>query len=87
MYRAFIDLCAGVLSGDLLTIYAPDDITLGRMNNDRLKAAFSEEAEKAAGMPVRLAVVVGEMPKASPEENFKNLLNFSKNFDNIQIKC
>lgn len=86
MYRAFIDLCAGVLNGDLLTIYAPDDITLGRMNNDRVKAAFSEEAEKAAGMPVRIAVIVGDMPKGSPEENFKNLLNFSKNFDNIQIK-
>ena len=44
------------------------------------------EAEKAAGMPVRITVIVGEAPKASPEENFKNLLNFSKNFDNIQIK-
>ena len=86
MYRAFIDLCTGVLNGDLLTIYAPDDITLGRMNNDRVKAAFSEEAEKAAGMPVRITVIVGDVPKGSPEENFKNLLNFSKNFDNIQIK-
>jgi len=86
MYRVFIDLCTGVLSGDLLTVYVPDDLTLGRLNNDRVKAALSEEAEKAAGIPVRITTVIGEPPKASPEENFKNLLNFSKNFDNIEIK-
>ena len=86
MYRAFLDMCTGVLSGDLLTVYAPDEITLGRLNNDRVKGALSEEAEKAAGTAVRVSVIVGEPPKGSPEENFKNLLNFSKNFDNIQIK-
>ena len=86
MYRPFLGMCTGVLSGDLLTLYAPDEITLGRLNNDRVKGIVVEEAEKAAGMPVRITVIVGEPPKASPEENFKNLLNFSKNFDNIQIK-
>ena len=86
MYRAFLDMCTGVLSGDLLTVYAPDDITLGRLNNDRVKGALSEEAAKAAGMAVRVVVLVGDAPKGSPEENFKNLLNFSKGFDNITIK-
>ena len=86
MYRPFLGMCTGILGGDLLTIYAPDEITLGRLNNDRVKGVLTEEAEKAAGMAVRVAVIVGEPPKASPEENFKNLLNFSKNFDNIQIK-
>jgi len=86
MYRVFLDMCTGTLEGDLLTVYAPDDMTLGRLNNDRVKGALQEEAQRAAGMPVRMSFRVGEAPKANPEENFKNLLKFSSQFDNIEIK-
>ena len=34
MYRAFLDLCGGVLEGDQLTVFAPDEITLNRLDND-----------------------------------------------------
>ena len=86
MYRVFLDGCSGVLEGDLLTVYAPDDLTLGRLDNDRVKGALAEEAQNAAGMPVRLSLRVGEPPKASPQENLKNLLKFGSQFDNIEIK-
>ena len=86
MYRVFLDMCAGTLEGDQLTVYAPDDITLGRLDNDRVKGALSEEAAKAAGIPVRLTFRVGEPPKATPRENLQNLLKFGSQFDNIQIK-
>ena len=86
MYRAFLDMCGGVLEGDQVTVYAPDDITLGRLDNDRVRGALAEEAEKAAGMAVRLVFRVGEPPKASPQENLKNLLKFGSQFDNITIK-
>ena len=86
MYRAFLDMCTGALEGDQLTVYAPDDITKGRLDNDRVKGALCEEAEKAAGTPVRLVLRVGEPPKASPQENLKNLLKFGSQFDNIEIK-
>ena len=86
MYRVFLDGCSGVLEGDLLTVYAPDDLTLGRLDNDRVKGALAEEAQNAAGMPVRLNLRVGEPPKASPQENLKNLLKFGSQFDNIEIK-
>jgi len=86
MYRAFLDMCTGALEGDLLTLYAPDDITLGRLENDRVKSALCEEAERAAGTPVRLAFRTGEPPKASPQENLQNLLKFGSQFDNIEIK-
>jgi DNA polymerase-3 subunit gamma/tau len=86
MYRVFLDMCTGVLEGDQLTIYAPDDITLGRLDNDRVKGALSEEAVRAAGTPVRLLFRVGEPPKSSPQENLKNLLKFGSQFDNIEIK-
>ena len=86
MYRVFLDMCTGTLEGVLLTVYAPDDMTLGRLNNDRGKGALQEEAQRAAGMPVRLSMLVGEAPRTNPEENFKNLLKFSSQFDNIEIK-
>lgn len=86
MYRAFLDLCTGVLEGDQLTVYAPDEITMNRMDNDRVRTALSEEAVKAAGMAVRLVLRVGEAPKATPQENLKNLLKFGSQFDNIEIK-
>ena len=86
MYRAFLDLCSGVLEGDQVTVYAPDEITLNRMDNDRVRGALSEEAAKAAGMAVRLVFRVGEAPKATPQENLKNLLKFGSQFDNIEIK-
>lgn len=86
MYRAFLDMCTGALSGELLTVYAPDDITVGRLENDRVKSALCEEAEKASGVSIRLMFQVGEPPKASPQKNLQNLLKFGSQFDNIQIK-
>ncbi|MBE6919915.1 MAG: DNA polymerase III subunit gamma/tau, partial [Ruminococcaceae bacterium] len=86
MYRVFLDMCSGALEGDLLTVYAPDDMTMGRLNNDRVKGTLQEEAQKAAGMPVRLVLRVGEPPKVSPQENFKELLKFGSQFDNVEIK-
>ena len=86
MYRAFLDMCTGTLEGDQLTVYAPDDITLGRLDNDRVKNVLSEAAAQAAGTPVRLLFRVGEPPKATPQENLQNLLKFGSRFDNIEIK-
>ena len=86
MYRAFLDMCTGALEGDQVTVYAPDDITLGRLDNDRVRTALLEEAARSAGAPVRLVLKVGEAPKAAPQENLKNLLKFGSQFDNIKIK-
>ena len=86
MYRPFLGMCTGVLEGDLLTVYAPDQLTLGRLDNDRVREVLSQEAEALAGGPVRLAIRTGEPPRTSPEENLKNLLQFSRQFDNIEIK-
>ena len=86
MYRPFLGMCSGFLEGDLLTVCAPDDLTLGRLNNDRVRDILAQEAESLAGGPVRLALRTGEPPKATPEENLNNLLKFSRQFDNIEIK-
>ena len=86
MYRVFLDMCSGTLEDGLLTVYAPDEMTLGRLDNDRVKGALAEEGARAADGPVRLMLRVGEAPKASPQENFKDLLRFGSGYDNIQIK-
>lgn len=67
-------------------VYAPDDITLGRLDNDRVRGVLTEEASNAVGGAVRLMFHVGAPPQASPRENLQNLLKFSSQFDNIQIK-
>ena len=86
MYRPFLDRCTGVLEGDQLTVFAVDEITLNRLDNDRVKNILMEETQRTAGVAVRLLLRVGEAPKVSPEENFKNLLKFSSKFDTIEIK-
>ena len=86
MYRPFLGMCAGFLEGDLLTVCAPDGLTLGRLDNDRVREALTQEAEALTGAPVRLVLRTGEPPKTSPEENLKNLLEFSRQFDNIEIQ-
>jgi DNA polymerase-3 subunit gamma/tau len=86
MYRPFLSMCSGFLEGDLLTVCAPDDLTLGRLDNDRVREALAQEAEALAGGPVRLMLRTGEPPRSSPEENLKNLLAFGRQFDNIEIK-
>ena len=86
MYRVFLDMCVGTLEGDQLMVYAPDDITLGRLDNDRVRSALGEEAAKATGIPVRLVFRVGEPPQKSTKDNLQNLLKFGSHFDNIEIK-
>lgn len=85
MYRPFLGMCSGVLSGDLLTVYAPDNVVIGRLDNDRVRGALGEELEKLAGMPVRLVFQEGEPPSGDPEENRKKLVQFGSQFDNVQI--
>ena len=86
MYRAFLDLCRGAVEGDLLTVYAPDDLTKGRVDNDRVRGKLKEIGEQMTGSPLRVTVVVGTGPKASQAEHLKNLLQFGSKFDNIEIK-
>ena len=81
--RSFFSQCTGILDGDLLTIYAPNAITLGRIDNDRVRGILLEEAHGAA----RLSFREGEppMPKESQEENLRELVNRVQDYDNIQV--
>ena len=85
MYRPFLGMCSGFLVGDLLTVCAPDELTLGRLDNDRVREILLQEAESLTGGTLRLALRAGEPPKSSPEENLKNLVAFGRQFDNIEI--
>ena len=86
MYRVFLDKCTGVLEGEQVIIFAPDEITLSRIDNDRVRGILSEEIGKAAGHPQPVHLRVGEPPKKDPKENLQNLLAFASKHENIQIK-
>ena len=86
MYRVFLDKCTGVLEGEQVIIFAPDEITLSRIDNDRGRGILSEEIGKAAGHPQPVHLRVGEPPKKDPKENLQNLLAFASKHENIQIK-
>ena len=68
MYRSFLSQCRGTLADGLLTLYAPDSVTLGRLNNERVTAALLEEsgAQRVT------------MREGSPHENQEALLTFSR---------
>lgn len=86
MYRVFLDKCTGVLEGDRLVVYAPDEITMNRIDNDRVRGVLTEEAAAAAGRSVAVLLRAGEPPKKDPKENLKHLLEFGSQYDIIEIK-
>jgi len=86
MYRVFLDRCKGVLEGDLLTIYAPDDIVRGRLDNDRVLGAVRELGALRASGPVTVRLTVGEGPAASPEDKLESLIQFGSQLDNFTIQ-
>jgi DNA polymerase-3 subunit gamma/tau len=86
MYRVFLDKCRGSLADGVVTVYAPDDMTMGRLNNDRVLAAFREQGEKLTGTPVQVRLQVGMPAGTTPEQLRENLIQFGSKFDNIIIK-
>ena len=86
MYRVFLEQCRGAVEGDLLTVYAPDDLTKGRVDNDRVRGKLKELGDQMTGTSLRVTVVVGAGPKTSQAQRMQNLLQFGKKFDNIEIK-
>ncbi|WP_297870200.1 DNA polymerase III subunit gamma/tau [uncultured Oscillibacter sp.] len=85
MYSSFLTMCGGVFSDGLLTVYAPDEVTLGRLDNDRVRSILGEELEKLAAAPERILFQEGAPPSADPEENRKRLLQFGSQYENIHI--
>jgi DNA polymerase-3 subunit gamma/tau len=86
MYRVFLDKCRGVLEGDLLTVYVPDDITKNRLDNDRVLTTLKEKGEALTGGAMQVRLVVGSGPQTSQADRMKNLLKFGSQFDTVQIK-
>ncbi|MCI2058054.1 MAG: DNA polymerase III subunit gamma/tau [Oscillibacter sp.] len=86
MYRAFLDMCRGTLCGGIVTVYAPDDMTRGRLDNDRVLGVLGEKAAALSGAPVQVRIVVGTGPESSPEDRRKKLIDFGSQFDSVKIK-
>lgn len=86
MYRAFLEMCHGALEGDLLIVYAPNEITKGRIDNERVRKVLKENGEKLTGTPVRISIVEGTGPETSQAEKLNGLIRFGSRFDSVEIK-
>ena len=78
MYGSFLSQCAGTFADGLFTLYAPDSVTLGRLNNERVTAVLQEESGAE-----RVTMREGSPPpvnasEPSPQENREALLTFSR---------
>ena len=75
MYSSFLSQCAGISFADgVLTLYGPDSVTLGRLNNERVIAVLQEESGAE-----RIVMREGQPPaEHSPQENREALLTFSR---------
>ncbi|WP_409969159.1 DNA polymerase III subunit gamma/tau [Bengtsoniella intestinalis] len=71
MYRAFMDLCEGVLDGDTLVLYANNDVTVGRLDNDRVRGIIMQEITGDGG--TRILIQAGDPPKEklNPKQTYK----------------
>jgi len=86
MYRVFLDRCSGELKDSALTIFAPDEITKGRLDNDRVLGALQELSALRAGGPVTVRLTVGDGPASSPEDKLEDLIRRGSRLDNFTIR-
>ena len=59
---------------------------MNRLDNDRVRGVLAQEAGAAAGSAIRVQLREGQPPQRRPQENLQELLEFSRQFDNIEIK-
>lgn len=86
MYRAFLDVCRGTVAGGVVTVYVPDDMTRGRLDNERVLTALREGGESLTGAPVEVRLTVGSGPELTVEERRKRLISFGSQFDSVKIQ-
>jgi DNA polymerase-3 subunit gamma/tau len=85
MYRVFLDKCKGELKNGIITVYAPDEIIKGRLDNDRVLGALQELGGLKAEGPVTVRLTVGSGPASSPEDKLQDLIQMGSQLDNFTI--
>ena len=86
MYRVFLDKCRGELSGGTVTVYAPDEIVRGRLDNDRVLGAIQELGALKAGGPVTVRLSVGAGPAVSKEDRLQELIRMGSKLDHFTVQ-
>ncbi len=86
MYRAFLDLCRGTVADGVIQVYAPDDITKGRLDNDRVLGVLRAQGESLTGGPVQVRLIVGTPPAVTPDQRREMLIQFGSQFDAVRIE-
>ena len=86
MYRAFLYLCRGTVADGVIQVYAPDDITKGRLDNDRVLGVLRAQGESLTGGPVQVRLIVGTPPAVTPDQRREMLIQFGSQFDAVRIE-
>ena len=86
MYRVFLDKCRGELSGGTVTVYAPDEIVRGRLDNDRVLGAIQELGALKAGGSVTVRLSVGAGPAVSKEDRLQELIRMGSKLDHFTVQ-
>ncbi|MET0017410.1 DNA polymerase III subunit gamma/tau [Oscillibacter sp.] len=86
MYRAFLDKCRGELKDGVVTVYAPDEIIRGRLDNDRVLGTLQELSALKVRGPVTVRLTVGSGPASSPEDKLQGLIQMGSQLDNFTIQ-
>ena len=84
MYRSFLNQCGGVTFAEgTLTLYAPDSLTMGRLNNERVKDVLqglsgAERVIVREGTPPPVTI-----PPESQQKNRDELVAQSRQFPGV----
>jgi DNA polymerase-3 subunit gamma/tau len=86
MYRAFLEMCRGTVGSGMITVYAPNDMTRDRLDNERVLGALRDVGEQMTGTAVQARILTGTGPETSQKDKLQNLLQFGSQFDSVEIK-
>ena len=70
----------------MVQVYAPDDITKGRLDNDRVLGVLRTQGESLTGGPVQVRLIVGTPPAVTPDQRREMLIQFGSQFDAVRIE-
>jgi DNA polymerase-3 subunit gamma/tau len=89
--RVFLNMAAGVIDGDVLTVYCQNDFVKTSLNENSVMEVLRDVTSQSVGQPVRVILTVGAPPvgaavKSPQKSNFDKLLQKSGQFDNFKVK-
>jgi DNA polymerase-3 subunit gamma/tau len=84
MYRSFLDRCSGQMQDGVLQICAPDELTRGRLDNQRFYDALKDGGAEYGVTSVRLTVGEGQNPPQV--DKLQDLIRRGSRLENFKLQ-